>query len=53
MKRDVIECPACGKTVTPEEVESGVSLVCPECEDLVRDTARPPWRGRKGRKKPR
>jgi len=36
MKRDVIECPRCGKTLTPEEVEVGKSLVCPRCGERPR-----------------
>ena len=31
MKRDVIQCPRCGKALTPEQVEVGQSLVCPRC----------------------
>jgi DNA-directed RNA polymerase subunit M/transcription elongation factor TFIIS len=53
MKRDIIECPTCGKTVTPEEVEAGISLVCLECEDVEGHTATPLRRSRKDQKKPR
>jgi len=31
MNRAVALCEVCGKTITPEEVEVGISLVCPRC----------------------
>ena len=33
MKRNTIECPRCGRSITPEEAEAGISLSCPACED--------------------
>jgi hypothetical protein len=44
MTRDIAQCPACGKTITPEEVEIGMSLVCPRCATTVpraKDATRP------------
>ena len=32
MQRTIAQCPICGKTITPEEVEIGISLVCPRCD---------------------
>lgn len=32
MGRVIAQCSRCGKTITPEEVEIGISLVCPRCE---------------------
>jgi DNA-directed RNA polymerase subunit M/transcription elongation factor TFIIS len=32
MGRVIAQCPICGKTIIPEEVEIGISLVCPRCE---------------------
>ena len=45
MKRDIIECPSCGKSITPEEVEAGISVSCPACEDT--DTKEKPSRQQK------
>ncbi len=32
MKRVAAECKICGKTLTPEEVEVGMPLVCSRCK---------------------
>lgn len=32
MKRAAAQCKVCGKTLTPEEIEIGKSLVCPRCK---------------------
>ena len=32
MSGAVVQCPTCGKTITPEEIEIGASLVCPVCD---------------------
>jgi len=32
MKHVAAECPRCGATITPEEIEVGISLVCPRCK---------------------
>ena len=32
MSGTVVQCPTCGKTITPEEIEIGTSLVCPVCD---------------------
>jgi len=31
MSRVVAQCKICGKTLLPEEIEVGTSLVCPRC----------------------
>ena len=31
MSGTAVQCPTCGKTITPEEIEIGQSLVCPLC----------------------
>ena len=31
MTRDVDACQQCGKTILPEEIEIGGSLICPRC----------------------
>ena len=32
MNRVIATCQKCGKTIIPEEVEIGMSLVCPRCD---------------------
>lgn len=32
MKRAAAQCKICGKTLTPEEVEVGMPMVCPRCK---------------------
>jgi DNA-directed RNA polymerase subunit RPC12/RpoP len=32
MKRAAAQCGICGKTLLPEEIEVGASLVCPRCD---------------------
>jgi hypothetical protein len=34
MSRTIAECRTCGQKITSEEVEIGMSLVCPQCEPL-------------------
>jgi DNA-directed RNA polymerase subunit RPC12/RpoP len=31
LKREAAKCRICGKTLLPEEIEVGTSLVCPRC----------------------
>jgi uncharacterized paraquat-inducible protein A len=38
MTREIAQCPVCGQTITPEEVEVGMSLVCPRCATIVPHT---------------
>lgn len=46
MERYVSQCSACGQTLTAEEIEIGVSLVCPWCEATAREAQISP--GQKG-----
>ena len=32
MNRAAAQCEICGKTLLPEEIEAGASLVCPRCD---------------------
>jgi hypothetical protein len=53
MRVDIIQCECCGKTLTPEEAEVGMSLVCPICDEKLRKTAATkakslPQKGKKG-----
>ena len=34
---NTIKCQACGKSLTPKEIEVGISVVCPACEDISQD----------------
>lgn len=36
MRRASAKCKICGKTLMPEEIEAGVSLVCPRCDPKLR-----------------
>lgn len=36
-----IQCPRCDIGVTPEEVQSGFSPVCPECDQMDPEQSRP------------
>ena len=37
MSKPVAECKACGKTITAEEVTVGMSLICPRCEQPMKE----------------
>lgn len=53
MAQPLIECKACGKTVTPEEVMAGESLICPRCEEEAGEGVREdPGAERPGEVKP-
>ena len=41
MKHVAAECPRCGATITPEEIEVGLSLVCPRCKCKKDKTDKP------------
>lgn len=34
MQRITAECPVCHQSITAEEIEVGLSLVCPRCDDM-------------------
>jgi DNA-directed RNA polymerase subunit RPC12/RpoP len=40
LTRTAAKCSICGKTVTPEEVEVGISPRCPRCNKKLREERR-------------